>query len=160
MFLLRNLIAHFCKPSTKRKNDSSASVTLSVLVSMPTIKYAVKYYGVKYPRFSFSTAAAMSTWSMSLLNIDVLTRLYFTTLRHLPYTSHRATNLIAQIVTKRKSFITNFKIFLLCTLSAIWMHSFLNWSFWTCSTYPSDIFVTCKKVVPSWDYQNGLNLPD
>jgi hypothetical protein len=49
------------------------------------------------------------------------------------------------IVTKRKSFITNFKIFLLCTLSAIWMHSFLNWSFWSCSTYPSDVFVTCKK---------------
>ena len=33
--LLRNLIAHFCIMSTDAKNDSSASLTLFVLVSMP-----------------------------------------------------------------------------------------------------------------------------
>ena len=127
-FSLRNFIAHFCNSSIKVKNDTSAFVTLSKLGGMPTIQYPVKY-GVKYPRFSFTAATAMSTWSKSLLNIEVHTWLYFLTLRHLPYTLHHATNKIARIVAKRKSSITNFIIFLLSTSTAIWMHSFLNKSF-------------------------------
>ncbi len=149
MFLLRNLIASFVSRQPKEKNDSSASVTLSVVFSMLTIKYAVKY-GVKYTRFFILHGC--SNANMVYVTFEhwcVQKWLYFLILRHLPYTSHHATtNLIAHIVAKRKSFMKNFKIFLLCILSAIWMHFFLNWSFlqWqTCSTYPSDLFVTCKK---------------